>query len=166
MFKHDTILCVSILVYPYAVDTHITPPIHVVLQLAPGSCAADCAKQNPHLTTHTFIIASQPFLIFITVGLSHVLPYISRLPCCSFCGAILYLPLLSTPHIFTNPFFLFLQVMFPLKYPEIWNMYKKQEASFWTAEEVDLAHDLVDWNRLSKDEQHFIKHVLAFFAAR
>lgn len=45
-------------------------------------------------------------------------------------------------------------------------MYKKQEASFWTAEEVDLAHDLVDWNRLSKDEQHFIKHVLAFFAAR
>lgn len=56
-------------------------------------------------------------------------------------------------------------VMFPIKYPEIWDMYKKQEASFWTAEEVDLAHDMKDWNSLSNDEQHFIKHVLAFFAA-
>lgn len=56
--------------------------------------------------------------------------------------------------------------MFPIKYPEIWDMYKKQEASFWTAEEVDLAHDMKDWNSLSNDEQHFIKHVLAFFAAR
>lgn len=58
------------------------------------------------------------------------------------------------------------QVMFPIKHPEIWDMYKKQEASFWTAEEVDLAQDLKDWNGLNNGEQHFIKHVLAFFAAR
>jgi len=44
-------------------------------------------------------------------------------------------------------------------------MYKKQEASFWTAEEIDLAQDLVDWDSLTSDEQHFIKYVLAFFAA-
>eukprot|EP00762_Andalucia_godoyi_P005705 ANDGO_06390.mRNA.1 Ribonucleoside-diphosphate reductase small chain B len=56
-------------------------------------------------------------------------------------------------------------VLFPIKYPEIWHFYKKAEASFWTAEEVDLSQDLGDWNRLSADEKHFIKHVLAFFAA-
>ena len=56
-------------------------------------------------------------------------------------------------------------VMFPLQYPEIWEMYKKHEASFWTAEEIDLAQDMRDWDGLSNDEQHFIKHVLAFFAA-
>lgn len=56
-------------------------------------------------------------------------------------------------------------VMFPLQYPEIWEMYKKHEASFWTAEEIDLAPDMTDWEKLSDDEQHFIKHVLAFFAA-
>ena len=45
-------------------------------------------------------------------------------------------------------------------------MYKKAEASFWTAEEIDLSRDLVDWeNKLTADEQYFIKHVLAFFAA-
>lgn len=45
-------------------------------------------------------------------------------------------------------------------------MYKKAEASFWTAEEIDLSKDLNDWNnRLNKDEQYFISHVLAFFAA-
>jgi ribonucleoside-diphosphate reductase beta chain len=44
-------------------------------------------------------------------------------------------------------------------------MYKKHEASFWTAEEIDLSDDLKDWERLSSDEQHFVKHVLAFFAA-
>ena len=44
-------------------------------------------------------------------------------------------------------------------------MYKKAEASFWTAEEVDLAHDLKDWVKLTYDEKHFISHVLAFFAA-
>lgn len=57
-------------------------------------------------------------------------------------------------------------VLLPIKYPTVWEWYKKAEASFWTAEEIDLAPDLQDWeNKLSKDEQHFIKHVLAFFAA-
>ena len=44
-------------------------------------------------------------------------------------------------------------------------MYKEQMACFWTAEEIDLASDLRDWNKLTENEQHFIKHVLAFFAA-
>jgi ribonucleotide reductase beta subunit family protein with ferritin-like domain len=56
-------------------------------------------------------------------------------------------------------------VLFPIKYKEIWRMYKQQMASFWTAEEIDLSQDLVDWERLNKNEKHFIKHVLAFFAA-
>lgn len=57
-------------------------------------------------------------------------------------------------------------VLFPIKYPDIWEMYKKAENSFWTAEEIDLVQDLNDWNnKLNKDEKHFIKHVLAFFAA-
>ncbi|KAL9533617.1 Ribonucleoside-diphosphate reductase small chain [Sphaerulina musiva] len=57
-------------------------------------------------------------------------------------------------------------VLFPIKYHEIWNMYKKAEASFWTAEEIDLSKDLHDWNkRLTDDERFFISHVLAFFAA-
>ncbi|KAL7941939.1 ribonucleotide reductase [Trichoderma barbatum] len=57
-------------------------------------------------------------------------------------------------------------VLFPLKYHEIWQMYKKAEASFWTAEEIDLSKDLHDWNnRLNDDEKYFISHILAFFAA-
>src|SRR4029079_8703080 len=56
-------------------------------------------------------------------------------------------------------------VLFPIKYPKVWEMYKRHEASFWTAEEVDLHADLKDWERLSNDEKHFVKHVLAFFAA-
>ena len=56
-------------------------------------------------------------------------------------------------------------VLLPIKYPEIWKMYKSHEASFWTAEEIDLSPDLKDWERITSDEQHFIKHVLAFFAA-
>ncbi len=57
-------------------------------------------------------------------------------------------------------------VLFPIKYHDIWDFYKKSEASFWTAEEIDLAADLDDWeNKLNDDERHFIKHVLAFFAA-
>lgn len=55
--------------------------------------------------------------------------------------------------------------MFPIKYPEIWEMYKKAEASFWTAEEVDLSEDTQHWAALTGDEKHFITHVLAFFAA-
>ncbi len=57
-------------------------------------------------------------------------------------------------------------VLFPIEYPAIWQMYKKAEASFWTAEEVDLTQDLTDWEqKLTDDERHFISHVLAFFAA-
>ena len=57
-------------------------------------------------------------------------------------------------------------VMFPLKYHDIWEMYKQAEHSFWTAEEIDLAQDLTDWNeKLNADEKHFIKMILAFFAA-
>ena len=56
-------------------------------------------------------------------------------------------------------------VLFPIKYDEIWKYYKQAEASFWTAEEVDLSPDLQDWeHKLNNDEKHFIKHVLAFFA--
>ncbi|KAK9117558.1 hypothetical protein Sjap_016505 [Stephania japonica] len=55
--------------------------------------------------------------------------------------------------------------MFPIEYPEIWEMYKKAEASFWTAEEVDLSEDHRHWESLTQDEKHFITHVLAFFAA-
>lgn len=56
-------------------------------------------------------------------------------------------------------------VLFPIKYPKLWEMYKTAEQSFWTAEEVDLHADLKDWDRLNDGERHFIKHVLAFFAA-
>lgn len=57
-------------------------------------------------------------------------------------------------------------VLFPIQQNSMWNMYKQAEASFWTAEEIDLAADIQDWkNRLNDDERHFIKHVLAFFAA-
>merc|ERR1719465_2603 len=56
-------------------------------------------------------------------------------------------------------------VMFPIQYPAVWDMYKKHEASFWTAEEIDLSQDNRDWESLNDDERHFIKHVLAFFAA-
>jgi ribonucleoside-diphosphate reductase beta chain len=56
-------------------------------------------------------------------------------------------------------------VVLPIKFPDVWEMYKKHEASFWTAEEIDLYQDLKDWDSLSKNEKHFITHVLAFFAA-
>tara|TARA_B100000965_G_C19567162_1_gene747351 strand:+ start:524 stop:1570 length:1047 start_codon:yes stop_codon:yes gene_type:complete len=57
-------------------------------------------------------------------------------------------------------------VLFPIQHSDIWEMYKKQEASIWTAEELDLSPDLVDWeSKLNDDERFFIKHVLAFFAA-
>lgn len=57
-------------------------------------------------------------------------------------------------------------VIFPIKHQDIWEWYKKMEASFWTAEEIDLSQDLNDWNnKLNKDEKYFIKHILAFFAA-
>jgi ribonucleoside-diphosphate reductase beta chain len=57
-------------------------------------------------------------------------------------------------------------VLFPIEHNDIWAFYKKSEASFWTSEEIDLSQDTADWNdKLSNDERHFIKHVLAFFAA-
>jgi len=56
-------------------------------------------------------------------------------------------------------------VILPIKYPAIWEMYKKAEASFWTAEEIDLSDDIKHWESLNSGEKHFISHVLAFFAA-
>lgn len=56
-------------------------------------------------------------------------------------------------------------VLFPIKHHDIWELYKRHEASFWTAEEIDLSQDLRDWENLSANEKHFISHVLAFFAA-
>ncbi|KAI4291676.1 ribonucleoside-diphosphate reductase subunit M2 [Pancytospora philotis] len=56
-------------------------------------------------------------------------------------------------------------VIFPIRYHDIWHFYKKAESSFWTVEEVNLNSDCKDFNGLTKDEQFFIKHVLAFFAA-
>ncbi len=56
-------------------------------------------------------------------------------------------------------------VLFPIEHADIWQWYKKAEASFWTAEEIDLSQDLKDWENLTDDERHFVSHVLAFFAA-
>ena len=57
-------------------------------------------------------------------------------------------------------------VIFPIKHHDLWEWYKKCEASFWTAEEIDLHQDLTDWTtKLNDDERYFIKHILAFFAA-
>jgi ribonucleoside-diphosphate reductase beta chain len=55
-------------------------------------------------------------------------------------------------------------VVFPIKYDDVWKMYKLAVSSFWTVEEVDLGKDMDDWKKLSENEQYFIKHVLAFFA--
>jgi ribonucleotide reductase beta subunit family protein with ferritin-like domain len=56
-------------------------------------------------------------------------------------------------------------VLFPIQHPDIWSRYKQAQASFWTAEEIDFGGDIKDWENLSEGERHFIKHVLAFFAA-
>jgi ribonucleoside-diphosphate reductase beta chain len=56
-------------------------------------------------------------------------------------------------------------VILPIKYPAIWEMYKKCEASFWTAEEIDLGDDMKHWESMNDGERHFVSHVLAFFAA-
>lgn len=57
-------------------------------------------------------------------------------------------------------------VIFPIQHNDLWEWYKKQQACFWTAEEIDLHADIVDWNsKLTDDERYFIKHILAFFAA-
>jgi ribonucleoside-diphosphate reductase beta chain len=58
-------------------------------------------------------------------------------------------------------------VIFPIQHHDLWDFYKKSEASFWTAEEIDLAADLTDWRtKLNDEERYFIKNVLAFFAER
>ena len=56
-------------------------------------------------------------------------------------------------------------VMFPIRYDDVWQMYKKQVDCFWRVEEVDLSKDLTDWAKLNADEKYFISMVLAFFAA-
>ena len=56
-------------------------------------------------------------------------------------------------------------VLFPIEHHDIWDYYKKAQQVFWTAEEIDLAQDHTDWEKLNEGEQHFVKHVLAFFAA-
>jgi ribonucleoside-diphosphate reductase beta chain len=56
-------------------------------------------------------------------------------------------------------------VIYPIVHDDLWKEFKRQEASFWTAEEIDLAEDRNDWIKLKESERHFIKHVLAFFAA-
>jgi len=57
-------------------------------------------------------------------------------------------------------------VLFPIEHDDIWQFYKRAEASFWTAEGIDLSPDQIDWeNKLNDDERHFIKHILAFFAS-
>ncbi|CDF32515.1 ribonucleoside-diphosphate reductase beta chain [Chondrus crispus] len=55
--------------------------------------------------------------------------------------------------------------LFPIRHPVLWSLYKRHQASFWTAEEVDLQQDLHDWNGLKDAERHFLTRVLAFFAA-
>jgi ribonucleotide reductase beta subunit family protein with ferritin-like domain len=56
-------------------------------------------------------------------------------------------------------------VIFPIQHDKFWEMYKKSEANFWTTEELDLSKDMTDWKKLNDNEQKFIKHILAFFAA-
>jgi ribonucleoside-diphosphate reductase beta chain len=56
-------------------------------------------------------------------------------------------------------------VVLPIKHADLWQKYKQHEASFWTMEEIDLYQDMKDWDSLTKNEKHFISHILAFFAA-
>jgi ribonucleoside-diphosphate reductase beta chain len=55
-------------------------------------------------------------------------------------------------------------VLFPIEYPKIYEMYKKAESAFWTANEIDLSKDNNDWDKLSEDEKYFIKNIIGFFA--
>ena len=54
--------------------------------------------------------------------------------------------------------------IFPLKYPDLWELYKKAESSFWTSGEIDFSADTNDWENLNEDEKHFLLNILAFFA--
>ncbi|MEL6412588.1 MAG: ribonucleoside-diphosphate reductase small subunit [Bacteroidota bacterium] len=74
----------------------------------------------------------------------------------------------NSPHIVEEPILKENKnrfVLFPIEHHDIWEFYKKAEASFWTAEEIDLSQDLKDWASLNDGEKHFVSHVLAFFAA-
>jgi ribonucleoside-diphosphate reductase beta chain len=55
-------------------------------------------------------------------------------------------------------------VLFPVIYNDIYELYKKAESSFWTANEIDLSKDITDWEKLNNDEKHFIKNIIGFFA--
>jgi ribonucleoside-diphosphate reductase subunit M2 len=55
--------------------------------------------------------------------------------------------------------------VFPIKYPNLWELYKKSQMSNWTAEEIDLSKDMDDWKSLTDNERNFITHILAFFAS-
>jgi len=55
-------------------------------------------------------------------------------------------------------------VLFPIEYNKVWEMYKKQEQAFWTAEEIDFSADIADFNKLNESEREFIENILAFFA--
>lgn len=55
-------------------------------------------------------------------------------------------------------------VIFPIKYPQLWEAYKNAQDTFWTAEEIDLTRDGEDWEKLNDNERYFIKNILAFFA--
>jgi len=68
----------------------------------------------------------------------------------------------SEPMLRENPH---RHVLFPIRYNDIWRKYKEAEASIWTVSEIDLGSDMKDWEAMTDDERHFIKHVLAFFAA-
>ena len=56
-------------------------------------------------------------------------------------------------------------VLYPIRHEQIWNMYKKQQKCFWTADEIDFSKDYKDWQKINDDEKHFIKYILGFFAA-
>ena len=56
-------------------------------------------------------------------------------------------------------------VVYPIKHEKIWEMYKKQQKCFWTADEIDFSKDYSDWEKLNENEKHFVKHILGFFAA-
>jgi len=56
-------------------------------------------------------------------------------------------------------------VVYPIKYEKIWEMYKKQQKCFWTADEIDFSRDYSDWEKLNENEKHFVKNILGFFAA-
>ncbi|XP_059179089.1 LOW QUALITY PROTEIN: ribonucleoside-diphosphate reductase small chain-like [Physella acuta] len=111
--------------------------------------------QNIYGTFHVFINKFTARLTLKNVSLSYQPVKVESKP-------VVKKELLEEPLLKENPNRF---VLFPIQYHDIWQMYKKAEASFWTAEEVDLSKDLDHWEKLKPEEKHFISHVLAFFAA-